>query len=61
MSCQVELHTHIVLCGDEEEGLGGVERDAHDASAVLAEGVLGHHLGKLVNQNTLRGDRCSRG
>ncbi len=47
----------MVLRRHEEEGLGRVEGNALDASAVLLEGVLGAPFGELMDQNGLCKER----
>ena len=43
------------LCGDEQVGLDGVEKDALDQTLGLAERHLGPPLGQLVNQHSTIG------
>lgn len=53
--------THVLLGGNEEERLGGVEEHAHHAATVFAERVLAHALAQLVHQHRLReGGRRAR-
>lgn len=49
------VDAHGVLCGHKEEGLGRVERHAHDTPTILAEGVLRGEARQLVHQHRLQG------
>lgn len=43
----------MILGGDEEERLGGVEGHSAHSPPVLLEGILGDPFGHLVNHNSL--------
>ncbi len=47
------VHSDMVLCGHEEEGLDRVEQHPHHSTPVLSEGVLCGVLGQLVDQYCL--------
>lgn len=48
------VDAHSVLCGHQEEGLGGVEGHTHHTAAVLAERVLRGKPRQLVHQHRLQ-------